>query len=497
MKFKIKDMDIATGGIKIVLMNSTDSLSMDLHPGDRVEVKKGKHSTTAIVDIGESEKAVPVGCLGVFEEVLDALKAKDNDNIEVLIEEKPKSVMFIKKKMDKKELTYDEIYEIVKDITKDKLTDIEITYFVSASYTNGLSTKEIVDLTKAMIETGDRLKFKSKRVFDKHCIGGVAGNRTTMLVVPIVAAGGIIIPKTSSRAITSPAGTADTMEVLANVTLDIKKVQTVVNKTNACMVWGGAINLAPADDKIIEVEHPLSIDAEGQLISSILAKKGSVSATDVLIDIPVGKGAKIEDKRHAIKLSHLFEKIGKQMGMRVKCVITNGSEPIGFGIGPALEAKDVLYVLLNNEKQPIDLRNKAIEMAGYIFEMAGKAKKGKGSHLANELLVSGKAYTKFCEIVKAQGGKNPDPDKIMLGKHSAEILSKKFGTIRHIDNKAISKVAKFAGAPKDKGAGVFLHKHLGEEIRTGDKLLTIYAQNKEKLKYALDTWKEWDGIFIS
>ncbi|MEA3430366.1 MAG: AMP phosphorylase [Nanoarchaeota archaeon] len=497
MKFKVKDMDIATGGIKIILLNSHDAAFMDLHHGDRVKVKNGRYETTAIVDIGESTKAVPKGTAGVFEEVLSSLHVKDKHTMEVFLEEKPKSVQFIKKKMDNNSLSAEELYEIVKDITLDKLTDIEITYFVAASYMHGLSTREVVDLTKAMINTGDKLKLKHKRVFDKHCIGGVAGNRTTMLVVPIVAAAGVIIPKTSSRAITSPAGTADTMEVIAKVDLNIKQVKRIVNKVGACMVWGGAINLAPADDKIIEVEHPVSIDAEGQLISSILAKKGSVSATDVLIDIPVGKGAKIDKMRNAINLSHMFKKIGKKMGMDVKCVITDGSQPIGHGIGPALEARDVLWVLKNDKKAPLDLKKKAVEMAGYMLEMANKSKKGQGAKKALELVESGKAYKKFIQIVKAQGGKEIRPEKIALGKYTVDVFSKKNGKIKHIDNKALSKVARFAGAPKDKEAGMYLYKHVGEEVRVGEKLFTVYSRSKDKIKYAMDIWKELDGIKIS
>ncbi|MBW3003974.1 AMP phosphorylase [Candidatus Woesearchaeota archaeon] len=493
MKFRVKDMDIATGGIKIVLINEHDASSMDLHPGDRAKVKHGRYETTAVVDIGESEKAVPKGQIGIFEEVLDFLHAKHKDTVELMLEEKPRSVQLIKKKMDDRELKYDELYEIVKDITDSKLTDIEITYFVAASYMHGLSHKEVVDLTKAMIDTGDRLKLKHKRVFDKHCIGGVAGNRTTMLVVPIVAAAGIVIPKTSSRAITSPAGTADTVEVLAKVDLPMETVKKVVNKTGACMVWGGAINLAPADDKIIEVEHPVSIDAEGQLIASILAKKGSVSATDVLIDIPVGKGAKIENMRHAAHLSYMFRKIGKKIGMRVRCVISDGSEPIGNGIGPALEARDVMWVLLNDERAPLDLKMKAAEMAGNILQMAGKG----NEKTALELIESGAAYKKFIQIIKAQGGKEVKPDNIAIGDVSVDVISKKNGKIKHIDNKAISRIARFAGAPKDKGAGVYLYKHKGDSVRVGEKLFTIYSKSKEKLRYALDVWKELDGVHIS
>ena len=220
-----------------------------------------------------------------------------------------------------------------------------------------LDINESVSLTKAMINTGEILKLNKYPVMDMHCIGGVAGNRTTMIIVPIVASAGLTIPKTSSRSITSPAGTADTMEVLSNVSFSIKEIKKVIRKTNACLVWGGSVNLAPADDKIIRIEHPVSLDPEGQLLASILAKKRSASATHLLIDIPIGKGSKIENRKKALHLKRLFESISKKLGIKIKVIITDGSQPVGNGIGPGLEARDVLWVLKNDSKQPLDLKD--------------------------------------------------------------------------------------------------------------------------------------------
>ncbi|MBU0535823.1 MAG: thymidine phosphorylase, partial [Nanoarchaeota archaeon] len=284
MKFRIKDMDVATGGTLVAVMNEADALMLDLHVSDRIRLKKGKREAIVVVDFAESTKAVPVGKLGLFEEVLDKLNAKDNDEVRIFIEGKPKSLRFIKKKLNGHELSYNEIKSIIDDIVSNAITTIELTYYVAANYMRGMSMKETVALTKAMIDSGDRLDFNNGMIVDKHCIGGVAGNRTTMVVVPILVAAGLKVPKTSSRSITSPAVTADTMEVLTDVSLSISQIYKVVKKTGGCMVWGGAVDLAPADDTIINVEHPLSIDAEGQLLASIMAKKGSVSATHVIID---------------------------------------------------------------------------------------------------------------------------------------------------------------------------------------------------------------------
>ena len=355
---------------------------------------------------------------------------------------------------------------------------------------------ETVALTKAMINTGDVLKLKQRNVVDKHCIGGVVGNRTTMIVVPIVAAVGITIPKTSSRSITSPAGTADTMEVLTNVSHSLKDIKKIIKKTNGCLVWGGALNLAPADDTIIRVEHPLNLDARSQLLASILAKKASVSAKHVLVDIPVGKGAKIHSKNRALTLIKQFESIGKNLGMHIHVILTDGSEPVGNGLGPVLEARDVLYVLKGDKRMPLDLKKKSIKLAGLMLEMGKKAKKGEGEKLAKEILESGKAYSKFIGIIKAQGGKEISPDKLKLAKYKRNIKAEKRGKIMHIDNSAIAKVARIAGAPVDKEAGIYLHVRKNMKVKKGELLFTIYSNSKAKLRFAVNTFKEIGGVVI-
>ncbi len=490
-------MDIATGGPLIAILNQHDAAFLDLHPADRILLRKGKLETIAVVDYAESEKAVPRGQIGLFEEVLDRLHAGNRDMVDVVMEKKPESIRYIKKKLDGKELLPNEIHQIISDVVHGKLTDIELTYYVAGNYTHGMTMREIVALTKAMIATGERLNLNHRHlVVDKHCIGGVAGNRTTMAAVPIIAAAGLFIPKTSSRAITSPAGTADTMEVLANVTLGIKQIRRVLKKTGACITWGGAVNLAPADDAIICVEHPLSLDAAGQLIASIMAKKGSVGSNHVLIDIPVGKGAKIESRKAALHLKHQFEKVGKALGIKTHIIITNGSEPVGNGIGPALEARDVMWMLKNDPRQPYDLRRKSIRLAAEVFEMTGRCKKGEGERLAEQILHSGQAYKKMWDIILAQGAKIKSTQDIRIGRYSFNVLSSKSGVIRHMDNKCLSKIARVSGCPKDHRAGVYLHYHVGDAVKRGEALFTIYAESAEKLEYAKEVWREIGGVVV-
>ncbi len=491
MKFKVKDMDIATGGTLVALLHQKDAKLMDLHSGDRILVKKGNKNITCILDIYEGNKSLPLGHIGLFEEVLKRLAVHRGTEVEVSFSGKPESVKHIRNKLCGKRLDYKALYHIMDDITNDRLTDIEKTYFVSAGFTNGWSKDEIVDMTLAMVETGYKIKFKGTTL-DKHCIGGVPGNRTTMIVIPIIAAAGFTIPKTSSRAITSPAGTADTMECLANVELSEKKIKQIVQKIGACMVHGGAMNLAPADDKIIDVEHPLSIDAEGQLLASVMAKKYSVSASYVLIDIPVGKDVKVKNRKQAQKLKRQFEWLGKKLKMNVKVVITDGSHPIGNGIGPFLESQDVLAVLRKDLLAPQDLRKKALYLAGIMLEMTGKCKKGKGYTIATEILDNGKAYKKMQEIISAQG-KRRWPK---IGKYTYLVESTKMGHVKEINNTIIAKIARIAGAPVDKGAGTYLSKRVHDIVKEKDLLYTVYAENKAKLDLAIEYLKQNNGFLI-
>lgn len=492
MKLKVKDVDISTGGSLIVLINEKDAKFLDLHPMDRISVRKGNKKTVAAVDIAQSKKAMAPGSIGLFEEVISCLKTKKGDVVNISLEKKPESIRWIKEKLNGKELNEKQINVIVKDIVNNALTDIELSYYVAANYTQGMSVKEEIALTKAMINTGNRISFKDGAIVDKHCTGGVAGNRTTMCLVPIITAAKIKMPKTSSRAITSPAGTADTMEVLAPVSLSIEKMKKIVSKINGCIVWGGSVNLAPADDKIISVEQPLQMDPEGQLLASILAKKGSVGSKYVLVDIPIGSETKIKTKKAAAALKRNFEIIGKALKMKIEVILTDGNQPIGRGIGPALEARDCLYILKRDERRPLDLEKKVVMMAGIMFEMLGRCKKGYGSKLAIEILESGNAYKQMKKIIKEQGGNpNIQPGRIKIGKFTFDLKAKKNGTVRDINNFGISKSARIAGAPDDHGAGIYLYKHEGDKVKKGEKILTVYAQNKEKLKYAKEMLKSF------
>ncbi len=479
MKVKVKPIKI-DAAVNIVFIPFKLAKELGVNINDRVIVKYGKKKAVCVVDLIYNSKSK---IILANKQACRKLNLKKQDFTEITLLPKPVAVDYIRKKLDGNELKEREINEIIRAIVENELTDVEKTYFVAANYIHGMSDAEIVALTKAIANHGQTLRFKGI-VVDKHCAGGIPGNRTTMLIVPIVAAAGLKIPKTSSRSITSPAGTADTMEVLANVVFNSKQIKRIVEKTNGCIVWGG-INLAPADDKLIKIRHPLNLDPTGMLLASILAKKYAVGSKYVLIDLPVGKTAKMTYDE-AERLSKLFIRIGKLLGMKIEVIITDGSEPIGNGIGPALEARDVLKVLMQYPDRPRDLEEKAIEMSGIIFDMVNVKKFGKsGRELAEYILKSGLAYKKMCEIIRAQGGKICKPEQIKLAKYYLDYTAKKSGKIKEINNKTISEIAKISGAPVDKAAGIYLFKHVNDKVKKGEPLFRIYAESKNKLNVAI------------
>ncbi|MFH1637636.1 MAG: AMP phosphorylase [Candidatus Woesearchaeota archaeon] len=489
MKLKVKDVNLSTGGPLIAVMNEEDAKNLDVRANDRIKIKRlrAKKEITAVVDV--SSKGISPGEVGLFEELLKKLDVEEGVCIEAEFSGRPHSIMYIKKKMEGQQLSDKEITAIISDIVHNKLSEIELTYFVSGCYANGLTMSESVALTKAIVDTGDKLNFGKKIVIDKHCAGGVPNNRTTMVIVPILAALGHIMPKTSSRSITSPAGTADTMEVLCPVSLTLEKIKEVVKKTGACIVWGGAINLAAADDRLIRVRHPLSIDPEGMLLASILAKKKAVGSTHVIIDLPYGYGSKIPTKKQAACLGKKFVTLGKMLRMKIKVVLTDGSEPIGNGIGPALEAKDVLLVLQNDG--PNDLREKSIFLATEILKMIGEKNAQKK---VLDVLNSGKAYEKFIEIIKEQGGRKHI--RLPKAKFVYDVFANASGEVVVINNKGLSKIARIAGAPDDKVAGIYLRVKKGFRVRKGQEIFTIHAKNKAKLDSAVSLLKEVETVKI-
>lgn len=492
MQLKIKTSRWSAG-IPVAMMNVKTAEGLGVHAGDRITIKtlsKNPKSMTTIIDTVEFK--IPEDKLEISTEIKKILNLREEQKIEVFFSSPPTSVSYIKRKLLGEKLNKNEIKKIIDDVVSNTLSEPEIAVFVSAMYKNGMVLEETISLIEAILSSGKKLGLRDKFVVDKHCIGGIAGNRTTPIVVAICTANGLIMPKTSSRAITSAAGTADCIEALAPVEFSMEQLKKIVKKTGGCLAWGGALGMVPADSKIIKVEKMLKIDPEAQLLASIMSKKLAASSKYILIDIPYGLNAKVSKSRGK-KLKKKFEKLGKHFGVYVKVVLTKANEPIGNGVGPYLEMVDVMKVLDPNKIGPKDLEKKSVYLAGIILEMVGKAKKGQGIHLANETIKSGSAWNKFSEIIKAQGGKIKE---LPLAKFSKEIYSTKKGKIKSINNLEINYLARITGCPLDKKAGLYLEKHVGSKVKKGEKILTIYAESQARLDEAIKYYEEIKPILI-
>ena len=371
--------------------------------------------------------------------------------------------------------------EIVTDVVAGRYSDVQLAAFITAGSALPLTDEETIALTAAMARAGEQLSWDREAV-DKHSVGGLPGNRTTPVVVAIAAAAGLTIPKTSSRAITSPAGTADAMETVTRVDLDIEAIRRVVDAEGGCLAWGGALKLSPADDIFIGVERQLDIDPEGQLIASVLSKKIAAGAHKLVLDIPVGPTAKVRSAVAGQKLAMRMRDISSHFGVQTVCVVSDGTQPVGRAIGPALEMRDVLVVLRCEAEAPADLRQRALAIAGPLLEIGGAAATDCGTDRARELLDSGAAYRKFERICVAQGGFR-EPQVAAL---QQVVCADRPGRVAEIDNRKIARIAKFAGAPDDPGAGLVLHARLGDDVASGQPLMTLYADTAPELAYALD-----------
>lgn len=455
-------------------------LSEGFEAQSRIGLQNGKHFIIATLNIITTDILSP-GEAGLSESAWRLLGAEEGDKVTLSHSPPLESLSHVRAKVYGKKLNDAAMSEIIADITAGRYSDVHLAAFITACAGQRIDLEEMVALTRAMIGAGERLSWSQTPVMDKHCVGGLPGNRTTLIIVPIIAAFGLIMPKTSSRAITSPAGTVDTMETLAPVNLDIAAMRRVLEREGGCIVWGGAVRLSPADDILIKVERPLDFDSPEQVVSSIISKKVAAGSTHVVIDIPVGPTAKVRTSETAYTLRRHLEEVGRAMGLNVRVVETDGAQPIGRGIGPALEARDVLSVLQGEKNASRNLADRSVLLAGHILELSGKVREGEGEKTAREILTDGRAWRKFQAICEAQGGMTEPPK----AKQSREIIAPRSGRVAGFENRRLGRAAKLSGAPRDPSAGVQLHVSLGSRVEKGEPLYTLYAESPGELDYAL------------
>jgi AMP phosphorylase len=493
VKFTAKILDIAKRG---VLLNRADARSIGVLDGDRVQVINPKNRISVAAFVDTTSTIARQGTIGVYGITNERLSIEEGAEVDVWEAGRPASLDFIKKKMDGGKLTKEETLTVIRDVVNDDISAAELTAFITATYINTLDMDEVEHLTRAMVETGEQIKFASHPIVDKHSIGGVPGNKISLLVVPIIAASGLKIPKTSSRAITGAGGTADLMEVLAFVEFSASEVHQMTEKVGGAIVWGGATNIAPADDRIIIQEYPFKIDARGQMLASVMAKKYAVGANLVVIDIPVGQYTKIANLPEGRKLAREFIELGERLGMRVECALTFGDIPVGHSIGPKLEVIEALRVL-EGATEPNSFIQKSLSLAGIALEMSGKASRGTGASMAQDILTKGKALEKFRQIIEIQGGDpNVKSDDIVPGEHQFVVKAPASGYVIGMNNRSLITLARTAGAPHDRGAGILLHAKRGKLVKVGDPLFTLFADRSWRLQKAIEEGRRLMPVLV-
>ena len=485
---KVKKLDIGAGGEFDIIIHEKDSEKIGINEGEMVEMcwrdqviyASAKQSTTEVEE----------GEVGLFEEIWVANQIRNGEMVSIALLETPKSMEYIKKKILGHKLTQEELEVIMKDVGDKKLTEVEVAFLMSTFFNPGFDEDETFWMAKAMADSGDILSFENIRnngkiVVDKHSLGGIAGKAATPIIVPILASCNLVVPNTSTRAITTPAGTSDILETVMPVNLKVEEIKEVVKKVGACMVWGGALDLAPADDVIIHAERGLHLESFQKVLVSIVAKKISMGITHIVIDIPQGRGTKVQNVEDAVMLKNEFIKLFEKVGIICEVYSRVAKGPDGVGIGPMMEMKETLKILERKADRSSHLENIATDMAGIVLEMVGKAEKGQGKSLAISKLNSNEALKKFWEIARAQGAQTEVlSENIELAPITYDVVADREGIVDMINNREIVKIAHSLGTPNIKQAGLYMHKMPGDEVKKGDILFTMYSMSTSRLEYA-------------
>jgi len=490
-----RKLDVRTENAMIALINELDAGEYGIGIGDKVSLEIPGRKSPIYVNLDTTDSLVEEGEIGFYENVWEKYGIKFGEIVKIVLVPPSEAVKNIRKKLLGGKLNYEEIFSIIKDISNDKIGKVLTTYYAAAGYSPGFGEEEMFYMTKAMASTGDVLKFEGI-VADKHSIGGVGGKGVTPIVVPIIGClDGLKIPNTSTRAITSASATTDMLEVIMPMSFSKEELESFMIDNSAFMVWGGGLDLAPADDKIIQVQKPIGIESIDKFVASIVAKKLAQGVNHVVFDVPIGKGAKIETEEEYRKVEATFKRVCKRVDINVSIFRRDVSGIDGFAVGPSLECREFIRIYERDERRSTQLEEDALRITGSLIELCGKAEKGKGYQKAREILESGDAFDKLKQIIKLQGGNDDiSSNTLEIGGITQEIKAEKEGVIKRIINKKVFEVCRSLGNPRIKEAGMYFHKKPGDSVKVGDRLVTLYATTDGRMKLGLSVFDEV-GIF--
>lgn len=451
----------------------------DIQNITKIEVHGGAAPLFAFLEVVDDPSIVAPNQLGLNNEAFARLNLPEGANISISLAGAPPSMASIQRKIAGNILSSAEYASIIKDIVAKRYSNMDVASFLVASG-SFMTASEVLSLTEALIGE-DILRWDNENiVVDHHCLGGVPGNKTDIIITAIVAAYGLPIPKTASRSLTSCAGVADTFAVLANVDISEDKLKQLIKDNRGAIADYNKLPIAFASKIVSSVERALGVTQQQHIVASILAIKLAAGITHLVLDIPVGPTSRIKSTNEAMRIRKLVEHVGDMLSIEIDAVITDGSEPIGHGVGAVLEARDVMKVLRNKEDAPQDLLEKSLFLAGRILEFDPKLRGGQGYHVAKEILTSGRALETINRIIYAQG-KAP---QAQLGHLTRDIVAPKAGIIEGIDNQRINKIGVLAGASQYPGAGLDLLKKVGDSVEPGETLYRIHSVNASDFAFA-------------
>ncbi|MGN1311025.1 MAG: thymidine phosphorylase [Clostridia bacterium] len=404
----------------------------------------------------------------------------------------------IAKKRDGQTLTKQEIHYFIKEYVEGNITDYHAAALVMAIYINGMTNEETTDLTLEMAHSGDVLDLSSisENVVDKHSTGGV-GDKITLVVMPIIAALGIPVAKMSGRGLGFTGGTIDKLESIPGYNTAVEVEEFIENVKNiGISIIGQTGNLAPADKKLYALRDAIACVGNKPLIaSSIMSKKIAAGANKIVLDVTVGSGAFMKTKEEATELSHIMKNIGDLANKETVCVLTNMEEPVGYAVGNSLEIIEVVECLKGN--MPEDIKEIILTIGSYIIKLAGK-----GDDLIEnrkkiiECINCGKALEKFKELVNNQGGDVSyiqDVNKFEKAKYIIPVISEKSGYVKSLNAEKIGVTSVHLGAGRvkkedsiDKTVGIILNKKISNEVKKGDILAYVHANDETKGKQAVE-----------
>lgn len=493
-RLAVRRLPIHAGRANIAyLASGSDAVAAETYlDAGRIDLAGRDRSIRAAVHVVAPGWQLAPGEIGVSAEAFDRLGLPEGSNVVIRRTPSPDSRKLLRRKIDGNRLSADEYETLFRDIVEDRYPESEVAAFLLKTI-QSLDDDEVVNVARARTRFMSRIDWGAPIVVDKHSLGGIPGSRITLIVVPIVAAHGLLMPKTSSRAITSASGTADAMEAACRVDLDAEGVRRVVRETGACIAWNGRLNHSALDDVVNAFTRPLGLDSNRWSVASILSKKWTSGSTHVVVDMPWGPRAKLRTLADAVELGRLFEHVGTGLGLTVRALPTDGSGAIGRGIGPALELRDVELVLGNDPRAPGDLREKALRFAGEILSFdPAVGDRAAGMRRAEELLASGKARERFAAIVAAQGAIRP----IRPARLTHVVRAPSATIVEDVDGWQVAGIARRAGAPSDKSAGIDLAVRSGQPVAANEALYTIHASTAAELEAAVGMASRDSGILL-